>query len=56
MKRMQVDECLVQLTVILVDTPDRIDTLLALVDEVLPNAVAVTKQVQSVRYLPAPPQ
>ena len=44
------------LTVILVDTPDRIDTLLALVDEVLPNAVAVTRQVQSVRYLPAPPQ
>jgi len=44
------------LIVILVDTPDRIDTLLALVDEVLPNAVAVTKQVRSVRYLPSPPQ
>jgi hypothetical protein len=30
--------------------------LLALVDEVLPNAVAVTRQVRSVRYLPSPPQ
>lgn len=39
------------LTVIFVDTPERVDTLLTIVDEVLPDAVAVTEQVRAVRYL-----
>lgn len=40
------------LTVVVVDTPEQIDLMLALVDEVLPDAVAVTERVRAVRYLP----
>jgi PII-like signaling protein len=39
------------LTVIFVDTPDRIETLLHVVDEVLPDVVAVTERVRAVRYI-----
>lgn len=39
------------LTVIFVDTQERIDTVLGVVDEVLPDAVAVTERVRSLRYL-----
>jgi PII-like signaling protein len=39
------------LTVILVDTAERIERLLEVVDEVLPDVVAVTEQVPEVRYI-----
>jgi PII-like signaling protein len=39
------------LTIIFVDTSERIDQLLALLDEVLPDAVAVTEQVRAIRYI-----
>jgi PII-like signaling protein len=39
------------LTVVFVDTAERIDALLPLVDEILPDAVAVTERVRTVRYL-----
>lgn len=39
------------LTVIFVDTVERIDRLLALLDEVLPDAVAVTERVRAIRYI-----
>lgn len=39
------------LTVIFVDTPARIEAVLGLVDEVLPDAVAVTEPVREVRYI-----
>lgn len=39
------------LTVIFVDTAARIDAVLALVDELLPDAVAVTEQIRAVRYI-----
>jgi PII-like signaling protein len=38
------------LTVIFTDTAERVEQLLTLVDELLPDAVAVTKQVRSVHY------
>lgn len=38
------------LTVIFVDSAERIDAVLTLVDEVLPDAVAITEPVQAVRY------
>ncbi len=38
------------LTVIFTDTAERVEQLLTLVDELLPVAVAVTKQVRSVPY------
>lgn len=39
------------LTVVFVDTPQRVELLLGLLDEILPDAVAVTEQVRSVRYV-----
>jgi PII-like signaling protein len=39
------------LTVVFVDTPDRIDAVLGLVDEFLPDAVAVTEQIRAIRYV-----
>lgn len=39
------------LTVIFVDTPERIDRVLALLDDILPDAVAVTEQVRAIRYI-----
>jgi len=39
------------LTVIFVDTPERIDALLAVVAGILPDAVAITERVQSIRYI-----
>lgn len=39
------------LTLVFVDTPDRIDVLLELVDEVLPDAVAVTQRVRAIKYV-----
>jgi PII-like signaling protein len=39
------------LTAVFVDLPERIATLLTLVDEVLPDAVAVTEQVRAIRYI-----
>lgn len=39
------------LTMIFVDTADRINALLAIVDEVLPDAVAVIEHVRSVQYV-----
>lgn len=39
------------LTVIFVDTPERIDAMLVVLDRILPDAVAVTEQVRSVRYI-----
>ena len=39
------------LTVVFVDTPERIQGVLALLDEVLPDAVAITEQIRSVRYI-----
>lgn len=39
------------LTVIFIDTAERIDHVLALLDEVLPDAVAVTEQVHAIRYI-----
>lgn len=39
------------LTVIFVDTPERIDTVLGLLDEVLPDSVAVTERVRAIRYI-----
>ena len=39
------------LTVVFVDTPERIEHVLALLDEVLPDAVAITEQIRSVRYI-----
>lgn len=39
------------LTVIVVDTAERVQTSLALLDEILPDAVAVTEQVHAIRYL-----
>lgn len=39
------------LTVIFVDTAERIEHVLAILDEVLRDAVAVTEQVRSVRYI-----
>ncbi len=39
------------LTVIFVDQPQRIEGFLTVVDEILPDAVAVTEQVRSIRYI-----
>jgi len=39
------------LTVIFVDTAERIEQLLTLLDEVLPDAVAVAQRVRAVRYI-----
>src|SRR4051812_49876870 len=39
------------LTVVFVDRPERIEVILAVVDEVLPEAVAVTERVRAVRYI-----
>jgi PII-like signaling protein len=39
------------LTVIFVDTAERIDVVLGLVDEFLPDAVAVTERIRAVRYV-----
>jgi PII-like signaling protein len=39
------------LTVIFVDTAGRIEQLLALLDEILPGAVAVAERVTAVRYI-----
>ena len=39
------------LTVIFVDTPERIEHVLAVLDELLPDVVAITEQIQSVRYI-----
>lgn len=39
------------LTVIFVDTGERIERLLEVVDEVLPDVVAVTEQIREVRYI-----
>lgn len=39
------------LTVVFVDTPERIEHVLAVLDEVLPEAVAITEHVHSVRYI-----
>lgn len=39
------------LTVILVDQHQRIDAFLAIVDEILPDAVATTERVRSIRYI-----
>jgi PII-like signaling protein len=39
------------LTLVFVDTAARIEQLLALLDEVLPEAVAVVRSVRAVRYL-----
>jgi len=38
------------LSVIFVDRPERIEALLPVVDEVLPDAVAVTEPVHAIRY------
>ena len=39
------------LSVVFVDTPERIERVLTVLDEILPDAVAVTEQVRSVRYI-----
>lgn len=39
------------LSLIFVDRADRIDALLNLCDDVLPDAVAVTEQVRAIRYI-----
>lgn len=39
------------LTVIFVDTPARVEAVLALVDDLLPDAVAVTEEIRAVRYI-----
>lgn len=39
------------LTVIFVDTAERIDNLLGLVDGLLPDTIALTEQVRSIRYI-----
>jgi PII-like signaling protein len=39
------------LTVIFVDSDERIDAVLALLDEILPDAVAVAERVRAVRYI-----
>jgi hypothetical protein len=39
------------LTVIFVDTADRIERLLQVIEEVLPDVVAVTEQIREVRYI-----
>jgi PII-like signaling protein len=41
------------LTAIFVDRPERIEAFLAIVDEVLPDAVAVTEHVRAIRYIRA---
>lgn len=38
------------LTLIAVDTPESIATALALLDEILPDAVAITERVRAIRY------
>jgi PII-like signaling protein len=39
------------LLVVFVDTPERIRAVLGLVDELLPDAVAVTERVRAIRYI-----
>jgi len=39
------------LTVIFVDTPERVQVVLGIVDEILPDAVAVTEEIRSIRYI-----
>jgi uncharacterized protein len=39
------------LTVVFVDQAQRIDALLPIIDEILPDAVAVTEEVRSIRYI-----
>ena len=39
------------LTVIFVDTAERIERLLQVIEEVLPDVVAVTEQIREVRYI-----
>jgi len=39
------------LSVVFVDTPERIELVLTVLDEILPDAVAVTERVRSVRYI-----
>ena len=39
------------LTLLFVDTPERIEDLLTLIDETIPDAVAVTEQVRTIRYI-----
>lgn len=39
------------LTVIFVDRAERIEAFLVVVDEVLPDSVAITEQVRSIRYI-----
>jgi uncharacterized protein len=39
------------LTVIFVDQPRRIDAFLPIVDEILPDAVAISEHVRSIRYI-----
>ena len=41
------------LTAVFVDTPDRIEAILRLVDEIIPDSVAVTQVVHSVQYVRA---
>jgi PII-like signaling protein len=39
------------LTIVFVDTAERIDAILQLLDEILPDAVAVTEVVHSIQYV-----
>lgn len=39
------------LSIVFVDTPERIDAFLPVLDSVLPDAVAVTERVRSIRYI-----
>jgi PII-like signaling protein len=41
------------LTVVFVDTADRIEAILRLVDEIIPDSVAVTEVVRSIQYVRA---